>query len=77
AHAFICTFGLVIGDGVAFGFLLMLSGRFAPIGAALFGFLYSPLVITCDHLTTLAIDMQRIQIMGCTPVWTLIALSNI
>ncbi|MDU7305012.1 MAG: PTS trehalose transporter subunit IIBC [Escherichia coli] len=49
----------------------------APIGAALFGFLYAPLVITGVHQTTLAIDLQMIQSMGGTPVWPLIALSNI
>ncbi len=35
------------------------------------------LVITGVHQTTLAIDMQMIQSMGGTPVWPLIALSNI
>ncbi|EEV9282894.1 PTS trehalose transporter subunit IIBC [Escherichia coli] len=49
----------------------------ALIGAALFGFLYAPLVITGVHQTTLAIDLQMIQSMGGTPVWPLIALSNI
>ena len=54
-----------------------MTGSFAPVGAALFGFLYAPLVITGVHQTTLAIDMQMIQSMGGTPVWPLIALSNI
>ncbi len=34
-------------------------------------------MITGVHQTTLAIDMQMIQSMGGTPVWPLIALSNI
>ncbi|MBD4050787.1 PTS transporter subunit EIIC, partial [Xanthomonas citri pv. citri] len=55
----------------------LMTGSFAPIGAALFGFLYAPLVITGVHQTTLAIDLQMIQSMGGTPVWPLIALSNI
>ncbi|MFO5932306.1 PTS transporter subunit EIIC, partial [Klebsiella pneumoniae] len=55
----------------------LLTGSSAPIGAALSGFLYAPLVITGVHQTTLAIDMQMIQSMGGTPVWPLIALSNI
>ena len=67
----------LIGDGVAFAVRHLLTGSFAPIGAALFGFLYAPLVITGVHQTTLAIDMQMIQSMGGTPVWPLIALSNI
>ncbi len=77
AHAVIGPFGRLIGDGVAFAVRHLLTGSFAPIGAALFGFLYAPLVITGVHQTTLAIDMQMIQSMGGTPVWPLIALSNI
>ena len=67
----------MIGDGVAFAVRHLMTGSFAPIGAALFGFLYAPLVITGVHQTTLAIDLQMIQSMGGTPVWPLIALSNI
>ncbi|ANI84781.1 PTS trehalose transporter subunit IIBC [Kosakonia oryzae] len=77
AHAFIGPFGRMIGDGVAYTVRHLMTGSFAPIGAALFGFLYAPLVITGVHQTTLAIDMQMIQSMGGTPVWPLIALSNI
>lgn len=77
AHAFIGPFGRMIGDGVAWAVKAVMTGSFAPIGAALFGFLYAPLVITGVHQTTLAIDMQMIQSMGGTPVWPLIALSNI
>ncbi|HIC3636117.1 TPA: PTS trehalose transporter subunit IIBC [Salmonella enterica] len=77
AHTFIGPFGRMIGDGVAFAVRYLMTGSFAPIGAALFGFLYAPLVITGVHQTTLAIDMQMIQSMGGTPVWPLIALSNI
>ncbi|WP_058912593.1 PTS trehalose transporter subunit IIBC [Entomohabitans teleogrylli] len=77
AHALIGPFGRMIGDGVAFAVRHLMTGSFAPIGAALFGFLYAPLVITGVHQTTLAIDMQMIQSMGGTPVWPLIALSNI
>ena len=67
----------MIGDGVAFAVRHLMTGSFAPIGAALFGFLYAPLVITGVHQTTLAIDMQMIQSLGGTPVWPIIALSNI
>lgn len=76
AHAFIGPVGRMIGDGVAWAVRHLLTGSFAPIGAALFGFLYAPLVITGAHQTTLAIDMQMIQSMGGTPVWPLIALST-
>ncbi len=67
-------FGRMIGDGVAFAVRHLMTGSFAPIGAALFGFLYALLVITGVHQTTLAIDLQMIQSMGGTPVWPLIAL---
>lgn len=77
AHTLIGPFGRMIGDGVARAVKAVMTGSFAPIGAALFGFLYAPLVITGVHQTTLAIDMQMIQSMGGTPVWPLIALSNI
>ena len=77
AHALIGPFGRMIGDGVARAVKAVMTGSFAPVGAALFGFLYAPLVITGVHQTTLAIDMQMIQSMGGTPVWPLIALSNI
>lgn len=77
AHTIIGPFGRAIGDGVAFAVKAVMTGSFAPIGAALFGFLYAPLVVTGVHQTSLAIDMQMIQSMGGTPVWPIIALSNI
>ncbi|VFT75527.1 PTS system protein [Klebsiella aerogenes] len=49
--AIIGPFGRLIGDGVAFAVRHLLTGSFAPIGAALFGFLYAPLVITGVHQT--------------------------
>ncbi len=77
AHAIIGPIGREIGNGVAFVVKTAMTGEFAPIGAALFGFLYAPLVVTGVHQTSLAIDMQMIQSIGGTPVWPLIALSNI
>ncbi|MCK3655378.1 PTS trehalose transporter subunit IIBC [Pasteurellaceae bacterium Macca] len=77
AHSFIGPIGREMGNGVAFVVKQAMTGSFAPIGASLFGFLYAPLVVTGVHQTTLAIDMQMIQSIGGTPVWPLIALSNI
>ena len=77
AHTVIGPIGREIGNGVAYVVKAAMTGEFAPIGAALFGFLYAPLVVTGVHQTSLAIDMQMIQSMGGTPVWPLIALSNI
>ncbi|WP_222887831.1 PTS trehalose transporter subunit IIBC [Enterobacter sp. C2] len=76
AHTLIGPFGRIVGDGIAWGVSHLMTGPFAPIGSALFGFLYAPLVITGVHQTTLAIDLQLIQNMGGTPVWPIIALSN-
>ncbi|OOF63515.1 PTS trehalose transporter subunit IIBC [Rodentibacter pneumotropicus] len=77
AHSIIGPIGREIGNGVAFVVKHAMMGDFAPIGAALFGFLYAPLVVTGVHQTSLAIDMQMIQSIGGTPVWPIIALSNI
>ncbi len=77
AHAFIGPFGRVIGDGVAFAAKAAMTGDFAVIGSTLFGFMYAPLVITGIHHTTNAVDLQLMQELGGTPIWPLIALSNI
>ncbi len=77
AHTLIGPFGRMIGDGVAFIVKAVLTGSFAPIGSALIGFLYAPLVITGVHQTSMAIDMQMVNSIGGTPLWPLIALSNI
>ena len=77
AHSLIGPFGRWFGDGVAFAAKSVMTGSFAPIGASLFGFLYAPLVITGVHHTTNAVDLQLVQSMGGTPIWPLIALSNI
>ncbi|MGR7922068.1 PTS trehalose transporter subunit IIBC [Zobellella denitrificans] len=77
AHTLIGPFGRLLGDGVALVARAAMTGDFAPIGAALFGFFYAPLVITGIHHTTNAVDLQLMQSMGGTPIWPLIALSNI
>lgn len=77
AHALIGPFGRVIGDGVAFAAKVAMTGDFAILGAVVFGFFYAPLVITGVHHTTNAVDLQLMQELGGTPIWPLIALSNI
>ncbi|MBN1467861.1 MAG: PTS trehalose transporter subunit IIBC [Fusobacteriaceae bacterium] len=77
AHTLIGPIGRTIGDGVAVIAKFALTGPFAMIGSALFGFLYAPLVITGVHHTTNAVDLQLVQSMGGTMLWPLIALSNI
>ncbi|MGF1747517.1 MULTISPECIES: PTS trehalose transporter subunit IIBC [Vibrio] len=77
AHALIGPFGRVLGDGVAFAAQAAMTGDFAVLGAIVFGFFYAPLVITGIHHTTNAVDLQLMQELGGTPIWPLIALSNI
>ncbi|MBO1109785.1 PTS trehalose transporter subunit IIBC [Plesiomonas shigelloides] len=77
AHTLIGPFGRWIGDGVGLAAKAAMTGTFAPIGSAIFGFIYAPLVITGIHHTTNAIDLQLMQSIGGTPIWPLIALSNI
>ena len=77
AHAFIGPFGRWLGDGVGYAARAAMTGDFAVIGSMVFAFLYAPLVITGIHHTTNAVDLQLMQDMGGTPIWPLIALSNI
>jgi len=77
AHILLGPLGRHLGEGVAYCVKFLMTGDLAPIGAALFGFFYSPLVITGIHHTTLAIDLQMTNSMGGTPIWPIIALSNI
>lgn len=77
AHSIIGPFGRMLGDGVAFAAKAAMMGDFAVIGSIVFGFLYAPLVITGIHHTTNAVDLQLMQDLGGTPIWPLIALSNI
>ena len=77
AHTIIGPIGRDIGNGVAYATMVALTGEFAIIGAALFGFFYAPLVITGVHHTTNAIELQLMQTMGGTMIFPLLALSNI
>ncbi len=77
AHSIIGPFGRLLGDGVATAAKAAMTGDFAILGSMIFGFLYAPLVITGIHHTTNAVDLQLMQELGGTPIWPLIALSNI
>ncbi|SCB82904.1 PTS trehalose transporter subunit IIBC [Gilliamella intestini] len=77
AHFLLGPIGRMLGNGIAFIVKYLMTGDYAFIGAAIFGFFYSPLVITGIHHTTLAIDLQMTESMGGTPIWPIIALSNI
>jgi len=77
SHAIIGPFGRMLGDGVGIAAKAAMTGDFAVLGSMVFGFLYAPLVITGIHHTTNAVDLQLMQDLGGTPIWPLIALSNI
>lgn len=77
AHFLLGPFGRMLGNGIATVVKYLMTGNYAFIGSTIFGFFYSPLVITGIHHTTLAIDMQMTESMGGTPLWPIIALSNI
>ena len=77
AHSVIGPIGREIGNGVGFVAKAAMTGDFAVLGSMVFGFIYAPLVITGIHHTTNAIDLQLMQEMGGTPIWPIIALSNI
>ncbi|WMY97075.1 MAG: PTS trehalose transporter subunit IIBC [Arsenophonus sp.] len=77
AHGILGPIGRFIGNEISEIVKFIMFGNFAPIGSAIFGFTYSLLVMTGVHHITLAIDMQIMQIQGGTPIWPIIALSNI
>lgn len=77
AHVILGPLGRMLGEFVASIVTLLMTGDLAPIGSTIFGFFYAPLVITGIHHTTLAIDMQMTNSFGGTPLWPIIALSNI
>ncbi len=76
ANVVIGPFGWWLGTIIA-KFVIWLFTSLGAIGGMIFGFFYAPLVITGLHHTTNAIDMQIIAETGTTPLWPLIALSNI
>lgn len=77
AHAIIGPIGREIGNGVGYIAKAAMTGDFAILGSMLFGFFYALLVVTGIHHTTNAVDLQLMQDMGGTPIWPIIALSNI
>lgn len=78
AHAVLGPIGWVIGNWVSDVVGAGLASAFNWLFAAVFGFLYAPLVITGLHHMTNAIDLQLIAgPLEGTNLWPMIALSNI
>ena len=77
AHTVLGPIGWTIGDWIS---QIVWAGLNSPVKwlfAAVFGFVYAPLVITGLHHMTNAIDSQLIASFGGTNLWPMIALSNI
>ena len=77
AHVVLGPIGWTIGSWVSNIVYSGLTSSFRSIFAAIFGFLYAPLVITGLHHMTNAIDLQLVAEFGGTALWRMIALSNI
>lgn len=77
AHTVLGPIGWVIGDWISSVVWAGLNSSLKWLFAAIFGFVYAPLVITGLHHMTNAIDSQLITSFGGTNLWPMIALSNI
>ncbi len=77
AHIILGPIGWKIGTVISNGVYGGLTSTLKWLFAALFGFLYAPLVITGLHHMTNAIDLQLMSEFGGTNLWPMIALSNI
>ena len=77
AHFIVGPIGWKIGAAISAVVYAGITGIFKIVFAAVFGFIYAPLVITGLHHTTNAIDLQLIADYKGTMLWPMIALSNI
>lgn len=83
AHTILGPIGWKIGSAISSVVYAGLTSTFNWLFAAVFGFFYSPLVITGLHHMTNAIDLELINQTttatqpGTTLLWPMIALSNI
>lgn len=77
AHVVLGPIGWTIGNAISTVVYAGLTSAFGWLFAGLFGFLYSPLVITGLHHMTNAIDLQLMSEFDGTILWPMIALSNI
>jgi PTS system, trehalose-specific IIBC component len=77
AHIVIGPVGWAIGSVISKAVYGGLTSSLGAVFAAVFGFLYAPLVITGLHHMTNAIDLQLMAQFNGTSLWPMIALSNI
>ena len=77
AHFILGPIGWKIGAAISAGVYWGITGPVKVLFAAIFGFVYAPLVITGLHHMSNAIDLQLIADYKGTMLWPMIALSNI
>lgn len=77
AHTIVGPIGWKIGDFIANIVNMGLNSPLKLLFAAIFGFLYAPIVMTGLHHMTNAIDSQLVNMYNGTNLWPMIALSNI
>lgn len=77
AHTVVGPIGWKIGDFIANIVNMGLNSPLKLVFAAVFGFLYAPIVMTGLHHMTNAIDSQLVNMYDGTNLWPMIALSNI
>lgn len=77
AHSILGPIGWTIGGWISDIVWAGLSSNVKWLFAAIFGFVYAPLVITGLHHMSNAIDTQLVASFGGTNLWPMIALSNI
>lgn len=77
AHIILGPIGWTIGEWISNIVWSGLNSNVKWLFAAIFGFVYAPLVITGLHHMTNAIDTQLVSSFGGTNLWPMIALSNI
>ena len=77
AHTILGPIGWTIGGWISDIVWAGLNSNVKWLFAAIFGFVYAPLVITGLHHMTNAIDSQLVASFGGTNLWPMIALSNI
>jgi trehalose PTS system EIIBC or EIIBCA component len=77
AHTVLGPVGWQIGSVISDVVYSSLTSSLGWLFAAVFGFVYAPLVITGLHHMTNAIDLQLMSELGGTNLWPMIAISNI
>jgi len=76
-HAFIGPLGRLIGDSIGNIVATAIVGSYGIIFSFAFGLLYAPIVVTGLHYVFPAVNLQLIVTLGSTPLFPLVALSNL